>query len=234
MKILNKIVITIIISLFCQYIFSQSRNGLIGEPPAQSIIISVGANYFFGDIEKSSLFSKYWIDQVNGLGQIGYVRNVLEEKLRLRINLLGGLLNGKRDNYHFKNLILEPDVLLEYFPFIITKNKNCGCAKENLGLYIYGGIGLSLYSGSLYNSIKNFKYKSYSPMAALGLGYRFEVVPKVELGIELSFRIAMLNKLNLSLDGYPFKDDNGHIVNKNYSQWSNGFYIVGIMAGYKF
>jgi len=234
MKILNKILILIFVFLFCQNVFSQSRNGLIGEPPAQSIIISAGANYFFGDIEKSSIFSKYWKEQVSGLGQIGYVRNVLKDNLRLRMNLLGGLLVGQRNVYNFKNIIFEPDVILEYFPFTITRNKICSCVKQNLGLFLYGGFGLSLYSGRFSTPIKDYKYNSFSPMAALGMGYRFEIVPKVELGIELGFRIALLNRVNLSLDGYPYKDDNGNIINKNASKWSNGFYIFGIVAGYKF
>jgi len=234
MKNSQKIFIIISTFLFYQNIFSQSSNGILGETYSQSIIISAGANYYFGDIEKIGIFSKYWRDQVNGFGQIGYVKNVYNETLRFRINLLGGLLNGKRDISNFKTTIFEPDVILEYFPFTITKNKICNCNKKTVGLYLYGGVGLALYSVNLHTPIKDVKYNSYVPMAALGIGYRFNILSRIELGIEFGYRAALLDELNLSLDGYPYKDNNGYMIGENTSKWNDGYYTIGIIIGYKF
>jgi len=235
MKISKKILVIIVVSLFCQNVFSQkSRNGIFGETYYQSITVSAGANYYFGDIEKIGIFSKYWKDQVNGFGQIGYIRNVYKETLRFRINLIAGVLNGKRDASNFKTVFVEPNVILEYFPFTITKNKFCDCLKKTVGLYIYGGIGLAFYSVNLHTPIKDTKYNSYVPMAALGMGYRFDVSTRLELGIELGYNFALLDRLNLSLDGYPYKTSTGVVVGENTSKWNDGFYSIGIMAGYKF
>ena len=244
MKFTKTLLIIIVVSLFCQNIFAQSKsinvkvrqssNGIFGEQYHQSIMISVGANYYFGDIEKVGIFSKYWKNQVNGFGQIGYVRNIYKEALRFRISLLGGVLNGEKDDVSFKNLIFEPDVILEYFPFTITKDKFCNCLKKTLGLYLYGGAGLAFYAVNLNTPAKLIKYNSYAPMATLGVGYRFNVAYRLELGFEFGYRFALVDKLNISLDGYPYRNDAGIIIGKNTSDWNDGFYTFGITAGYKF
>jgi len=235
MKIIKKLLIINFILLSGKNTFAQSRHGIYGEELSQSIMISAGANYYFGDIEKVGIFSKYWINQINVFGQIGYEKNIYRKILRLRINLLGGILNGKKDQYSFKTLVLEPDLLLEYFPFTITKNKMCNCDKKALGLYMYGGAGLSLYTVNFNTYNKKIKYNSYAPMVALGVGYRFNITQRFELGLELGYRLALLaNAADVSLDGYPFTNDDGSIVSKNASSWNDGFYTFGITAGYKF
>jgi len=234
MKSSKKFLVVVFVSLFCQNMFAQSRNGIFGETFSQSIMVSTGANYYFGDIEKAGIFSIYWKSQVNVFGQIGYVKNIYKETLRFRLNMIGGMLNGEKNDHSFKNLFFEPEVILEYFPFTITNDKLCDCLKKTVGLYLYGGIGLSFYAVTLNTPTKLIKYNSYVPMAALGGGYRFNVTSRVELGIELGYRFALVDKLNISLDGYPYRNDNGEIVGKNNSNWNDGFYTFGITAGYKF
>jgi len=234
MKIIKKLLFITTILLISSNIFAQSRNGILGEIHSQSIMISAGANYYFGDIEKVGIFSKYWKSQVNGFGQIGYVRNIYGETLRFRVNLLAGMLNGEKDNHSFKNLLFEPDAMLEYFPFTITKDKMCNCLKKTLGLYLYGGAGLALYSVHLITPNKEIKYNSFAPMVALGAGYRFEITSRFELGLELGYRFALTDKVNISLDGYPYRNDYGVIVGGETSNWNDGFYTVGIIAGYRF
>ena len=234
MKSYKKLLIITFVALFCQNIFAQTRNGIYGKTFSQSIMVSAGANYYFGDIEKSGIFSKDWGNQVSGFGQIAYVRNVYKETLRLRVNVLGGMLNGEKNVSSFKNTFFEPDAILEYFPFTITKDKLCNCLKRTLGFYIYGGAGLALYSVKLNVADKEIKYNSYVPMAALGGGYRFTIASRFELGIELGYRMALVDKLNVSLDGYPYRRDADYISGEDSSKWNDGFYTIGITAGYRF
>ena len=230
----KKLLIIIVISLFCKNIFAQTRNGIYGETFSQSMMISVGANYYFGDIEKVGIFSSYWKSQVNGFGQIAYIKRIYKETFNVRVNLLAAALNGEKNDLFFKNFIIEPGVMLEIFPFTITKDKMCNCLKKTVGLYLYGGAGLAFYSVNLTTPNKTIKYNSYAPMAALGVGYRFNVMARLELGIEVGYRFAAIDKLNISLDGYPYRDDNGVIVGKISSNWNDGFYTFGVTVGYKF
>ena len=235
MKNSKSLLVAISVLLFCQNIFAQSaRSGLYGETFSQSIMVSAGANYYFGDIEKVGFFSQYWASQVNGFGQAAYIRNVYKETLRLRVNALVGVLNGEKNVSSFKNLIFEPDIILEYFPFTYTKDKLCNCLKKTIGLYFYGGAGLALYSVELNVADKTVKYNSYCPMVALGGGYRFKVTPRLELGIELGYRMALVDKVNVSLDGYPYIRDDFSAPGTNTSKWNDGFYTFGLTAGYRF
>ena len=234
MKSYKKLLVIVFVALFCQNIVAQTSNGIYGKTFSQSIMVSAGANYYFGDIEKVGIFSKYWSSQVNGFGQIGYVKNVYNETLRLRVNVLGGVLNGEKNSNSFKSIVFEPDVILEYFPFTITKDKLCNCLKKTLGFYLYGGVGLALYSVELNASGQLVKYNSYAPMGALGGGYRFTIASRFELGIELGYRMALVDKLNVSLDGYPYQRSGFDIPGANSSNWNDGFYTFGITAGYKF
>ena len=234
MKFTKRLQIIVVVALFCQNIFAVSGNGIYGETYSQSIIFSAGANYYFGDIEKIGIFSKYWHNQVNGFGQIGYEKSIYKNTLRFRANLLAAMLNGKRDNVSFQSMIIQPDVMLELYPITVTKDKMCNCDKKTVGLYLYGGVGLSLYSVNLNTPQKAIKYNSYAPMASLGAGYKFHILPRLELGFELGYRFALVDVLNVSLDGYPYRNDSGVIVGENTSKWNDGFYTFGITLGYSF
>ena len=232
-KFYLKFLLFLCVSCFCQNVFAQSGNGIYGEKYYQNMVFSAGANYYFGDIEKIGIFSKYWKNQVNAFGQVGYEKCIYKKKLKFRADLLASMLNGERNDHSFKSYIVIPEAVLEYYPITIRK-KRCNCDDKTIGLYLYGGIGLALYHVNLNTPSKEIKHFSFVPTAALGLGYKFYISPRVELGLEFDYRFALLDELNSSLDGYPYKKDNGAIVGEYTSNWNDGFYTFGLICSYHF
>jgi hypothetical protein len=238
MKFSKKFLIFVFFTFFFQDFLAQSGfknpgyDGRIGEIFSNSIIIAGGVNYYFGDVERMGIFSKYFHNQMSWYGQIGYTRNIFTEHFKIKAVVLIGALRGERESYSFKSRIIEPDLIFEYFPFIKRSNK-CGCLDKIIGLYIYGGVGAAFSNIALdaiktYNKV--FDKNTISPICAFGIGYREFIAANWQLGFELGYRFVLgVDAINFNLDGYPIVPEN-----KKWSKWRDGYYTFGITAAYNF
>ena len=237
----KKIICLILFSyLFCNNIFAQSKTGVYGEEYYQSIIISGGANYYFGDIEAVGFFSgNHWQDQVNFFGQIGYSKEFKGSRhFKYRADLLAGALHGKGRGMTFKSIIVEPDFVIECYPFKIGK-KICNCRQKILGLYLFGGVGFAISAVTLDATQTHYGYFhkniSLAPMLRFGGGYKHKITPTLELGFEIGCHfVTFIDNPLINLDGYPFKLDNGFTVGEQGSKWDDRFYTVGLTLSYSF
>ncbi|MDR1653449.1 MAG: hypothetical protein LBS01_07380 [Prevotellaceae bacterium] len=237
MELFSKILVVSFWVLFCQNIFAQSdlkdlgRNGLLGETIPNSIVISAGGNYYFGDIERTSLFAKDFDNHVNWYGQIGYRRTMFTEHLKIKAAALVGELKGDKEGYAFKTTIIEPDLILEYYP-IAKKAHRCDCSKKIVGLYLYGGAGIAFSKIALDVEKDNetLHTTTITPLCAFGAGYRQSISANLQLGFEFGYRFVIGgDAVKFNLDGYPIVP--GNIKS---SKWQDGFYTLGITAAYNF
>ncbi|MDR1544481.1 MAG: hypothetical protein LBS50_08775 [Prevotellaceae bacterium] len=210
---------------------NTGRNGLIGEARPNSIVVSAGGNYYFGDIERTGMFSKNFANYVNWYGQIGYRRTFFTEHLKIKTVALVGALRGEKEGYDLKTKIFEPDLIFEYYPFR-KKAKKCNCPDEIIGIYLYGGVGVAFSKIVLdvqkYNQV--FHKTTIAPMCALGIGYRKYISANWQLGFELGYRFVIgVDTIKFSLDGFPIIPEN-----TKWSKWRDGFYTFGITVAYNF
>ena len=106
------------------------------------------------------------------------------------------------------------------------------------GFYIFVGIGAITSIGGTYDL--NWHNESIRetgslkgntvPVLPLALGYKYDL-PKVQIGFELSWYPALMDKQNHNLDGYSGKR---YPVNSKTNAFTDGIFNFGIFVGYIF
>jgi hypothetical protein len=203
-----------------------NRHGIYCEPSNNLLIIKVSPTYYFGDLETDSFFAT---SQLGGMVSIGY-RFSFNDFVGIGVDVNGGMLRGSDNKrFDFQSYIVGGDALLGVKPI------------PNAGLYINAGISL-VYSmitktghattGTDF-SVYSRKQYNITPMVPIGLGYSFNIGDRCRLGIELSYRIALMDNERRSLDDYPFWDDKGQLVGKQ-SKYVDGVATAGVVFGYVF
>ncbi|MDR0829151.1 MAG: DUF6089 family protein [Prevotellaceae bacterium] len=200
--------------------------GLYDYSKIFAITLGGGANYYFGDIEKESLFSKYAPKQMQYYGQFSFSFSVMDY-LTIRPNIIVDKLSGERNLYAFKSFNIEPDLLFEFYPW--TVHRDWG------GVYIYIGAGCNFgkidFDYTLAGVDYNRKVNTVMPMIPLGAGVKFNLTDNLQLGLELGYRFALMDNIDHSLDAYPFMHD-GTLMKGAGSQWLDGYYTFGLTFGY--
>ena len=139
---MKKLVILCILSLVSVSIFAQirrahsvSRRGLYGQyDNAVAITLAGGNSYYFGDIERTWIFSSNSKYQSNYYVEGNFAYSFYKY-IKLRANVIHAKLSGKRDSYEFKSTVFEPSLIAEYHPFTITS--------PALDFYALAGIGVT-------------------------------------------------------------------------------------------
>jgi hypothetical protein len=191
-----------------------------------NIMIAGGANYYFGDIEKEGMFSKYATKQMKYYGQLGFSFSIIDY-LAIRPNVISGKLSGERNAYAFSSWNIEPDVLLEFYPWTVHR--------EWGSFYIYAGAGCNFGRIDFTYTHNNIDYSrkvsTVMPMMPLGAGIKFNLTENLQLGLELGYRFALMDNIDHSLDAYPFMHEDT-LIKGGGSQWLDGYYTFGLTFGY--
>ncbi|MDR1591565.1 MAG: hypothetical protein LBS16_01585 [Prevotellaceae bacterium] len=214
-----------VISIIFVSVFSsgQYKHGLYGVEASGGLLVNIGSTYYFGDIETSSFFGQGSTNNMQFYGQLGYRHTLGISPFRLRYSVLGGRLSGLRKNYAFKSWIVEPSIVAEFRPLY---NIN-----PELGLYIYTG-GACTYSKIVFENLTEHSVRNlntFTPVLPIGGGYLFDLGNGLQLGLELSYRFALIENVETNLDGFPFTDRG-----KQISQWVDGYYTCGVIFSYQF
>lgn len=197
----------------------MNRNGIYYSWSDNNVItLSGGVNYYFGDLETKELFKS---SQLGGFGTVGY-RYQFSQYAAIGINFSGGVMRGNDFyRYQYNSTFGETELLYTCFPI------------PDAGLYISTGAGMTLskvhFRGTSSAGIAyNNNYICYSPVLPISLGYMFSVGDQGRLGVQLSYRLALLDKPSHTLDGYPFIDSSNQIIGEKDSQNLDGYISFSI------
>ena len=240
---MKKLVILCILSLVSVSIFAQirrahsvSRRGLYGQyDNAVAITLAGGNSYYFGDIERTWIFSSNSKYQSNYYVEGNFAYSFYQY-IKLRANVIHAKLSGKRDSYEFKSTVFEPSFIVEYHPFTITS--------PVLDFYALAGIGVT------FSDIKgnDITYKAQrnvylnTPVIPFGVGYKYNFKNGLQIGAEFNFIDDLMDNENHTFDGFPYtykgphpnSPHQPHIEKRGLtSRFVDMYYVLGITVGYQ-
>ncbi|MDO4727282.1 MAG: hypothetical protein Q4A56_08755 [Porphyromonadaceae bacterium] len=232
-KLLVLCFLLISISVFSQRV---NRRGLYGiKNNVVALSLAGGNSYYFGDIERTWIFSEYSKYQSNYYleGSFSYS---FYEYVNFRANILHGRLSGNRESYEFKSIIFEPALIAEYHPFKLSS--------PVFDFYALAGIGLTISDIRGYDiTYKKDRNVSFvTPVIPFGVGYKYNFSNGLQIGAEFNFRAALTDKDNSNFDGFPYtyigpdpKNPNKIITERRgkTSRFIDMYYVLGIRIGYK-
>lgn len=220
--LLSCVIVFVSTSTFAQR--RMNRSGLYGVPENTfSVNLSSGLSYYFGDAERSWMFSQYSSAQTNF-----YVQSSLSYSFwpyaKLRANIIYAKLSGARASYSFKSGLFEPDFLIEAHPFGIS---------SPMDFYLFTGVGIALSNIDAYDIAYDYRRTlSFStPVIPLGLGYTYTFGSGFQLGADFGFRFATTDSQTSNLDGFPYTY-NYTILRGEASRFIDIYYTLGITVGY--
>ncbi len=231
-KLLVLCFLLISISVFSQKV---NRRGLYGiKSNVVALNLAGGNSYYFGDIERTWIFTKDSKNQSNYYleGSFSYS---FYEYVNFRANILHGKLSGKRDSYEFKSTVFEPAVIAEYHPFKLSS--------PVFDFYALAGIGITISDIKGYDiTYKKDRNVSFvTPVIPFGVGYKYNFRNGLQIGAEFNFRAALTDSDNSNFDGYPYdlvkinpttgKEET--IRRGATSRFIDMYYVLGIRVGYQ-
>ncbi len=192
---------------------------------AGAILLSVGGNRFYGDVNPSgnpllTLFSRPNLSKHFGLHYKRFVNNVIA----LKTGLTMGWLSGERDNGSgFKSVMMGYDVVVDYHPWNGTPWLE--------GLYGSIGVGVLMNGflseqGNITMDPNNDRGFCVVPVIPIAIGYELCVYKNFHMGVELSIKQALADKGLMDIDNnYDFSGE-GFL--------RDGYYAAAITFAYKF
>jgi len=206
------LIISILFSLFPLWSFSQSVNP--GDYNSWSAGLKFGMLPFYGDVRQSKSNTDNKNQTINGGVSFEGIKN-FNEKFGARADVLFGSLSGSSPdlNLYFHSNIKEYTVsgivnLGDLFTLYTKREKR-------LNVYIYAGFGLlnfrsklNTYSDNSYvnaigwDSLGLTKTRSRTEFVfPLGMGMKFKVNPKIDLGLEYTIHLTNTDKLDANMSG---------------------------------
>jgi hypothetical protein len=216
---------------------------------AQGFNITLGANYYYGDIDYTGRAFKEGFQANNLLGGVTLAyQHPLGSYFNLRSAVGVGALRGAVDSVHrgyamtFRSLYFEPSVCVEYYPFGPYPS-------PWLGLYLFAGIGanVSLIDYNFGNppeeNVKGHAAR-FLPIVPFGLGWAFPLgrASGFMLHIELALHQGIIDSPVMNLDAYPqTKAQNGKRdygmskkpSGKKTNEWADGYFQAGVTVSYR-
>ena len=208
-----------------------------GEGSGNVLTLEGGVNYYYGDVEFPGLAFFGGIPSDWASAHMGYYGKLsfmmpMHTHVGLRINLTGGLLQANNFEYQseprfqkeFSSFFAEPSATVEYYPF----------SEVSEWFYIYAGLGIAYsYIDCAHMARIDGVYHRISPVGPFGLGVNFPLAYNFRLGINIGCHQALIDTYFSSMDGYPFKMENGDIGGKK-SRWMDGYFTGGLSLSYVF
>ena len=209
----------------CSFSQGFNSNGLYGAR-SQTMIgvgLSGGLDYYFGDVEYNEGIFKGGETQIGYFGQVCFLYAPMSY-INLRLNTNCGILRGKSSVYAFSSVFLEPNFCVEYHPLSVFYTND---------IYLFAGVGLNISKIDSYDFADfSLSTSAYVPVLPIGLGYQYNFDNGLQLGVELSGRLALMDRADKNLDAYPFTI-NGEVVRGKQSKFVDGYYGFSLKIGYK-
>jgi len=185
----------------------------------------LGAYNYTGDLSDG-----YSIKNHRPAGSV-FLRSNISDAVGLKYGIGGGLLHGSHEylNYsenqmistHFNTYILEAFGAFEFY-FLDYKSKH---SRFHWTPYLSAGIGVFTYFG---DAAKKGDHSRVQPSIPLGIGFKYQIDQRIDIGIEANARTTFFNYLDGINDNDPIGPD--HVYGNKYN--FDTYYFIGFTLNY--
>jgi hypothetical protein len=211
------------LSVFSIFILHLSANFSYGQ--LTEIGFQLGAYNYTGDLTQG-----YSIKNHRPAASV-FLRTNISDAVGLKYGIGGGLLHGKHEylnssenqmtSISFNTTILEAFGVFEFY-FLDYKSKH---SRFHWTPYLSAGLGAFTYFGEAAESAGHSRVQ---PSIPLGIGFKYQVDPRIDIGIEASSRITFFNYLDGIDDNDPIGPD--HVYGNKYI--FDTYYFIGFTLNY--
>ena len=210
---------------------------------SRGLSVTVGANYYYGDIDGVGMAFKGGFRRENFRGALTVsYQHPLWRYMNLRTSVSIGSLHGKTSQSYakeFRSVYWEPSVCVEYYPF-------APYSEWGLGLYVFAGVSAAASVIEYdFDGVKGPAVRVL-PMVPYGIGWAFPIgrYTGLMVHVEVSGHQGLMDTPHLNLDAYPMtKDQNsagrdfGKSINaetgKPTNEAGDGYFQVGVSLSYR-
>jgi hypothetical protein len=162
-----------------------------------------------------------------------FLRNNISDGVGLKYGIAAGMLHGSNEYFSntenqmssisFNTTILEAFGVFEFY-FLNYKSKH---SRVHWTPYLSLGLGVFTYFG---DAAQNSNQSRIQPAIPIGLGFKYQINPKIDIGFEASARITFFDYL----DGIGNDDPIGpnYVYANKYS--FDTYYFIGFTLNYTF
>lgn len=162
-----------------------------------------------------------------------FLRNNISSAVGMKYGIAAGMLYGSNDYFNnsenqmnsvsFNTTILEAFGVFEFY-FLDYKSKH---SRIHWTPYLSLGLGVFTYFGDAAN---NSDASRFQPVIPLGIGFKYQLNPKIDVGFEASARVTFFDYL----DGIGKDDPIGpdYVYANKYS--FDTYYYIGFTLNYTF
>ena len=185
----------------------------------------LGAYNYTGDLSHS-----FQVKNLRPAGSV-YLRTNISDAVGLKYGIAGGFLHGSRKykigsesqttEKSFNTTILEAFGAFEFY-FLDYKSKH---AKTHWTPYLSLGMGGFVYFG---DAAKGSGKSRFQPLIPLGIGFKYNINPRFDIGIEASARITFFDYLDGIDSNEPIGPD--YVYGDKYT--FDTYYFIGFTLNY--
>lgn len=210
---------------------------------ARGFNVTVGANYYYGDIDGLGMAFKGGFRQDNFRGAVTLTyQHPIWRYFNLRSSFSVGSLHGNTTQSYpkqFQSIYLEPSICFDYYPF-------APFSEWGLGLYIFAGV--SAATSIIHYNFDGVEGDAFRvlPMVPFGIGWAFPIGRYTGLmaHLEVSAHQGLMDTPHLNLDAYPMNANQNSAgrdfgksikpeTGKPTNEAGDGFFQVGITLSYR-
>jgi len=187
----------------------------------------IGAFNFSGDLSR-----KYSLKSHRPAASV-FLRSNISNAVGLKYGISGGMLNGinkisdpdagQSSDENFNVFLLEAFGLFEFY-FLDYKSKG---SRVHWTPYLSLGLGVFTFLGDV---AKNTDYSKVQPAIPFGLGIKYQVSKKIDLGFEASARATFFDNLDGVGDDVPPGQD--YDLGNKYD--FDAYFFIGFTINYTF
>jgi len=205
--------------------FIISTNNSFGQ--LTEVGFQIGAMNYTGDLSNG-----YSIKNHRPAASI-FLRNNISNAVGLKYGIAAGMLHGSNEYFDntenqmasisFNTTILEAFGVFEFY-FLDYKSKH---SRIHWTPYLSLGLGVFTYFG---DAAKNSDQSRFQPTIPFGIGFKYQLNPKIDIGFEASARVTFCDYL----DGIGKNDPIGpdYVYANKYS--FDTYYFIGFTLNYTF
>jgi len=187
----------------------------------------IGAFNYTGDLSKGYSIKNH------RPGASVFLRSNITDAVGLKYGIAGGMIHGsnqflnstenQQETISFNTTILEAFGVFEFY-FLDYKSKH---SRTHWTPYLSLGVGAFTYFG---DGANNSDKSPVQPVFPVGLGFKYQLNPRIDLGVEASVRFTFFDYLDGIGEGDPIGPE--YVYANKYD--FDTYYFVGFTLNYTF